>query len=55
MIKIIKIILSAFIKNNDSKNIINKQVTDKCISCGRKVYNDRNNGYCYLCDPNIFD
>ena len=26
-----------------------------CKKCGRPVYNERGNGFCYLCDPGIYD
>ena len=29
--------------------------SNSCKTCGGNVYNSRGSGYCYKCDPNIFD
>ena len=28
---------------------------DACKNCGRPAYNDRGTGYCYCCDPGVYD
>lgn len=32
-----------------------QQTLTHCKKCRSVINNDRNTGYCYLCDPNVFD
>ena len=50
--------IKAFLKNlfgKKDKFTKSKEWGKPCIKCFMPAYNNRGNGYCYCCDPGIFE
>jgi hypothetical protein len=56
-LKIFKLIKKIFKKNQIFLDKLDTSFKygDKCKQCLKPAYNNRNNGFCYLCDPGIWD